>query len=315
MFTTPKLKEPELRMTVEQLNAQFAIPNHLVFVDGKGGIPLAVINNQHATATVSLLGGQVLSYQPHGAEPILWLSDTAYHQVGKANRGGVPISWPWFANHAADSSKPSHGFLRTKLWTVTTTQVTENGGTRIQLDIVDDEATRALWPHPFRAWVEIVLDEKLDVVLTAHNSAEIAVEWGAALHTYFYVGDVEQIHVSGLDGVRYVDKVAGGEHGQAGDVRFSAETDRIYLDTIGITTIHDPLLKREIDVAKLGSATTVVWNPSTTAEKPDLVAGAYRQFVCIEAVKTGRDRAIVQPDAEFSLGTTISVRPMIAAGG
>ncbi|MGB1250972.1 MAG: D-hexose-6-phosphate mutarotase [Candidatus Promineifilaceae bacterium] len=293
-------------MSIDLLNTRFAIPSHLTFVNGKGGLPLAVINNQFAMATVSLLGGQVLTYQPHGEHPVLWLSEGAYYRVGKANRGGVPISWPWFANHATDTKKPAHGFLRTARWEVSASAVTDAGGTSIALSIVDNEATRALWSHPFRVTVQITVTEQLEVLIEVHNSAEIPVTWSAALHSYFYVGDVEQIGISGLDGVRYEDKVAGGAVVQAGDVSFSAEVDRIYVDTTAVTTIHDPILKRQIHVGKSGSNTTVVWNPSTTAEKPDLAAGAYRRFVCVEAVKTGRDVAVVRPNESFSLGTTIS---------
>lgn len=293
-------------MNIDTLNAQFAIPNHLSFIAGKGDIPLIVINNAHAIATVSLLGGQVLTYQLHNEVPVLWLAETAYHRIGKANRGGVPISWPWFSKHKTDASKPAHGFLRTMLWEVVETVTTDSGGTRITMAILENEETRQWWSHPFRVTVQITIDDALDVVVTAHNLSAESVAWGAALHTYFYVSDVEQVRVSGLDGVRYDDTVIHQLAVQAGDVLFSAETDRIYLDTTATTTIHDPILKRNIHVAKSNSNTTVVWNPGTTAQKPDLVAGAYRNFVCIEAVKTGEDVAVVDAGASFAFSTTIS---------
>ena len=70
------------------------------------------------TATLSLYGGQLLGYTPHGGQPLFYLSPTALLQPGKAIRGGVPLCWPWFGKHASDTSQPQHGVARTALWTV-----------------------------------------------------------------------------------------------------------------------------------------------------------------------------------------------------
>lgn len=59
--------------------------------------------------------------------------------------------------------------------------------------------------------------------------------------------------------------------------------------------MHDPNLKRNIEIEKTGSQVTVVWNPgSETAKKiADIVAEEYKSFVCIEAANTYQD--IIQP--------------------
>jgi glucose-6-phosphate 1-epimerase len=44
-------------------------------------------------------------------------------------------------------------------------------------------------------------------------------------------------------------------------VRISSETDRVYLDTTGAVKVHDFRRHRKIRVEKIGSTSTVVWNP------------------------------------------------------
>jgi hypothetical protein len=53
------------------------------------------------------------------------------------------------------------------------------------------------------------------------------------LHTYFAIGDIAEVGITGLTGTTYIDKVDNFttklESGAA--VQISSETDRIYLDT------------------------------------------------------------------------------------
>lgn len=50
----------------------------------------------------------------------------------------------------------------------------------------------------------------------------------SALHSYFTVGAIGDIHVSGL-GDSFIDKVNGGKaEQQQGDVTFAGEVDRVY---------------------------------------------------------------------------------------
>ena len=61
-----------------------------------------------------------------------------------------------------------------------------------------------------------------------------------ALHTYFQVGDVRHVQVTGLEGAHYACKVQGRELTQEGPIRIEAETDRVYCDTPTACTLHDP---------------------------------------------------------------------------
>ena len=77
------------------------------------GLPIIDIATPLATARVALQGAQVMAWRPNGMPPVLWLSDAAVFQPGKAVRGGIPVCWPWFGDRAGHSA---HGFVRTRLW-------------------------------------------------------------------------------------------------------------------------------------------------------------------------------------------------------
>ena len=121
-------------MNIDQLNNEFSLEvdgNNLCFIAGKGDIPRVEINNQHASALISLQGAHVLSWIPEGEEDVIWLSEEAKFSPGKSVRGGIPICWPWFGAHETSSDYPAHGFARTTNWQVITTEALKDG--RVQL--------------------------------------------------------------------------------------------------------------------------------------------------------------------------------------
>lgn len=269
-----------------ELNAKFAIKGKLEFVEQAPGVVLAKIANEFATATVSLYAGQVLTFQPVEAAPVLWLSEKAFYEPGKAIRGGIPVCWPWFGPHASDSSKPAHGFVRTAQWDVVGSRQLDGGQIELTLQIVDSEATRAMWPHAFELTQVITVGEHLNVSLTTRNTGKEAFEISEALHTYFKVGDIRQIGVLGLEETSFLDKVDGGkEKTQSGPVQFAGETDNVYLNTESSNAITDPVLERSIILGKTDSHTTVVWNPwvDKCAKMADTPADDWQHFVCVEA--------------------------------
>src|SRR2546423_269441 len=69
-------------------------------------------------------------------------------------------------------------------------------------------------------------------------------------------------------GRRYLDRPdANRARPQAGPVTFTAETDRIYVNTPTACIVDDPVMERRLRVAKEGSNSTVVWNPWTAKAK------------------------------------------------
>jgi D-hexose-6-phosphate mutarotase len=299
---------------LESLNESFAITDHIMFVAGPGGLPMAKIRNAYAAATVSLHGGQALTFQPHGHEPVLWSSAYSLYQPGKAIRGGIPVCWPWFGPHPSDPSKPAHGFARTSLWSVLSTAALADGATQVRLRLADDDTSLALWPHAFELRLVVTVGADLRADLIARNPGAASYTYSGALHSYFDVSDVTAISIHGLEGCTYIDKVDGEQHKvQRGAVTIEAETDRIYLNTAETCAIEDPGLDRRITVAKAGSRTTVVWNP--WAEKARRLADfgdeEYHGMVCVETANADGDSLTVAPGGEQRLMAIIGVEPII----
>lgn len=295
---------------IAQLNARFGLDRQVRFEAGQAGLPLAVVDNRHASARIALLGGQVLDFQPHGAAPVLWISRQSHYTVGKAIRGGVPICWPWFGPHPTDPAKPNHGIVRTRLWQLRATESAADGTTRLVLGIADDAATRALWPYAFDLEVRITIGVALTVELLARNTGVETFVCTGALHSYFTVGDLAHMQIEGLDGRTYLDKANGSQRAiQHGPVTIATETDRIYLDTAADCLIHDPALKRTIRVAKSGSRTTVVWNPWIDKARAfsDMADDEYTSMVCVETANADEDTITLDPGGAHCLRAVVGL--------
>jgi D-hexose-6-phosphate mutarotase len=274
------------------LNNRFAIPGHLGFRDDPGGLIFAEIDNAHATASVCLQGGHLVTWRPkEQAEPVVWVSEAAKYAPGKSIRGGVPICWPWFGPHASEGGFPGHGYARTVMWEVVSSQALEGGATELALVLLQNEQTRAQFPRACRLELTLTVGTSLRVELATTNLDSEAIEIGEALHTYFRIGDIGQTRVLGLAGGEYVDKVDGGARKrQEGAIAFQGEVDRVYVNSAAECVIEDPLLARRIRIAKSGSASTVVWTPwLEKAEKmgdfgPGKAGqGGWREMVCVES--------------------------------
>ncbi len=293
-----------------ELNEKFALSGQLNFKPGDGDFPFIEVLNPHALAIISVYGGQVLAYQPIGQAPILWVSDSSRYQVGKAIRGGIPVIWPWFGPYPSDATKPSHGAARTRMWQVLATKALPDDTCHIRLGLQNDEATAELWPHPFNLEIEITVGPKLTVILIAKNLADEPVTYGAALHTYFTISEIENIQILGLEDTAYIDQLDDNQRkAQTGPIIFAAETDRIYVDTEADCVIDDPGLNRKIRIAKNGSRSTVVWNPwiAKAQRMADMGDEEYHSMVCVETTNAADDVRVVEPGEEHRLSVEIGL--------
>lgn len=235
-----------------------------------------------AVAVVSLHGAQVLSWTPPGGSERLYLSPKAIFDGRSAIRGGIPVCFPQFADLGP---LPAHGFARNATWSVVTER-TGDDFALLTLGLADDEATRALWPHPFRAELGVLIeDSRLDLELEIENTGEQPLEFTAALHTYLAVREVEESRLEGLHGFEYRDKTdANRIKRDSGDVvLIEAETDRVYHN------VNRPLLLREynrsLGINADGFQDVVVWNPwvERSAAIADLPDDGFRRMLCVEA--------------------------------
>ncbi len=276
---------------------------HVVCQPGPGDIPEVIINNRHGSARISLQGASVIDWAPAGKAPVIWLSTDARFAPGKSIRGGVPVCWPWFGAHASEADYPAHGIARTRQWVVTGCDTDEAEVTTVSFELPLDRSD-PMWPHACSLEYAVSLGEQLQLVLTTTNTGDQTFEISQALHTYFNIGDISDIEITGLEDKAYLDKTDGMQQKQQqGVIRFAGEVDRVYLDTADTCTINDSNLDRKIIIDKQNSFSTVVWNPweAIASKMGDLGENSYRGMVCVETANAGPDSVAVEPGESISL--------------
>lgn len=297
-------------MNIEKLNSDHGIANQLKFIEGKGGIPMIEVNTAKASALISIHAGQVLSYIPAGeTEDVLFLSEKAYYQSGKAIKGGVPVCWPWFGPDPEDKGRPGHGFVRNRPWNVISTE-TVGEGVKVTLGLEDTPEIREIWPQSFVLTQEIFISDSLNLALITRNTGSEAFPITQAFHTYFKVGDISKASVLGLEDCQYIDKVNNSEEKQqSGAVTIESEVDRIYLGVGNTMIIDDAALDRCIQIISQGNKTAVVWNPweKIAADMADLEDDDYQRLLCVETTNAADDVVQVAPGSECRLVANYSV--------
>lgn len=292
-------------MDIQQLNDRHGIADRIKIIEGAGGFPFVRIDTDKASGLISLYGGQVLSYQPaNEAHNLMFLSNMAYYQDGKSIKGGVPVCWPWFGPDPERQGRPAHGFVRNRYWTLRHTEAVRNGDCRVTLGLTDTPETRAIWPHAFDLSLEVTVGATLNLELITRNTDSKVFSITQALHTYFCVGDIGRIVISGLEDTDYIDKVDNGLHKrQTGGITIAREVDRIYQNVAGELTIDDVTLARRIRITSGGSKTAVVWNPweKIAAEMGDLKDDDYQRFVCVETANAAAEVVEIPPGSEYRL--------------
>lgn len=265
--------------------------------------PLLRVETGACRADLSLYGAHLLHWQPAKTEPVLWLSPKAIFSPGKAIRGGVPLCWPWFGKHPANTSLPSHGIGRTSLWALASVTEQANGTVEIILQLSPENP----------ALPEARLNLRLGASLTmrlATRAREVALPYSAALHSYFYVGEREQCAVSGLEGAPYQEYAPEAVPHEEAPLKPLGPIDRIYYPHEGAVTIHDPVLGRRLRIQRRGSRSFVIWNPDrAAAAMADVGAGNEKNFLCAEAAVVPQEGLILPPGETHVLETTVGILP------
>ncbi len=148
------------------------------------------INNDLASASISLFGGHLLSFTPHhDKRERIWVSEQAIFDNQTPIRGGVPVCWPWFSNahNQNRDDLPSHGFVRTQPWTIKSI-TEENGGTRVVL--APEESTGPGWAYQCDLTLTFDINKELSISLETLNKGESSFSLNCALHSYFKIDDI-----------------------------------------------------------------------------------------------------------------------------
>lgn len=229
---------------------------------------------------VLLHGAHVVSWMACGRER-LYLSPTSAFDGHSAIRGGVPVCFPQFNLRGP---LPKHGFVRNLAWELEQQTLDAQQG-RLVLRLADGPATRVFWSQAFEARLVLELSPgALQLTLDVRNTDVQPLAFTGALHTYFAVDDIAQVHLEGLQGRPEWDAVADRHATGSSPLRFDAEFDRVY------GAAAQPLLLREashaLTIAQSPSwAQTVVWNPGHDKVLPDLPAGGHARMLCVEAAQ------------------------------
>jgi D-hexose-6-phosphate mutarotase len=293
---------------ISQLQSH-AIPGRAAVAPGNGGLPKIVVTARGATAEVYPHGAHVTHYQKAGEPPLLFLSRQSWFAPGKPIRGGVPICFPWFGNRAGE---PSHGFARIVEWPLSQIASTPDGAVTLRLALPPIPG-REPWKNLRTEFIVTVADTLTMELAVTNEAGGEEVEIENCLHTYFRVGDIAAVGLTGLQNAAYLDYAAGGNGERKVQteavLRVPQETNRTYLDTAGAVEIRDESLQRVIRVDKQGSQSTVVWNPWTTQKLPDDFDPAeYQQMVCVESGNVRQNRIFLAPGQAAALKVVLSSR-------
>jgi len=282
----------------------------VVFLDGPGDLPMIEITTPWSTAEIHLHGGTVTNFQKKGEPPMLFVSKFSRFEKDVPIRGGIPVIFPWFGKPA---DKPGqHGFVRQQLWQVKEVISPPDGSVFVRLHL-PGVGESPLCPG---AAVEYVVGicEQLTAELVVTNDSGHALEFENCLHTYFAVGDISGVSVTGLQELEYLDAVADFAlvKDTAPAIRVDQEVDRVYLNSTHTTEIHDEKWRRVIRVEKENSRSTVVWNPWIAKSKrmQDYGDDEYQQMICVESGNVRTDRVTLAPGAKSSLRVKLSSRAL-----
>ena len=225
-------------------------------------------------------GAHLMSWTTDGVER-LWMSPQSQPGQAEALRGGVPVLFPQFGTFGPG---PKHGFARTAEWQQVPAAAAASRAA-LAFELTDSEQTRALWPHPFRARIEIEASAtELQVGLIVDNYSHETVRFTGGLHNYLAVADPEA-WIEGLLGTHAWD----GQSTEAPlfrnripeRVRALDAQDLVVQGAVAPLVLHDAVLG-DLHVAARGFTNRVVWNPGAGHDLPDVAPGDEARFVCIE---------------------------------
>lgn len=292
---------------LERLNAAYGREGAVAFRTSPLGGPVVALTHGAANVEVALFGGHVLSWTTGSGPDVMWLSPEARLDRGKGIRGGVPVCWPWFADHPTEKALPAHGFIRTRLWSVAESGAdTAEAWVRLAISAHDT----GFWPFSADVSLTVTLSDGLGLELETRNTGSHAFDLTEALHTYFRVGDIDAVSVSGLEGRTYLDKLDGyARKSESAPIRIGAEVDRIYLGDTAAIHLDDRSIGRRIAVTSRGSRSAVVWNPwiAKAQRLGDMGPDAHRSMLCIETANAGDDIVRLAPGAAHLLAAHYAV--------
>jgi len=282
----------------------------VMFLDGQGEWPMLEVSTAWSTAEIYLHGAHVTNFRKKDEPPLLFMSQCSRFDPDQSIRGGIPVIFPWFGMR---EGLPQHGFARLKDWELKEFSPAPDGSVSVRFRLPECPENSAF--PPFTADYTVTVDQALTLRLTVTNtSREEPFTFENCLHTYFEVGDVTAVSITGLKGATYLDKVVNfaRKTETADAVRIGSEVDRIYLDTTEPVEILDPRLKRRVRIEKQASLSTIVWNPWVTKaqQMPDFGNDEFNRMLCVESGNVASNQITLPPGESSNLVVRLSSTPI-----
>ncbi|MFN8554961.1 MAG: D-hexose-6-phosphate mutarotase [Candidatus Obscuribacterales bacterium] len=305
------------KQTLQHLTEHFGIERMLEFSENEHGAIKATVTTATCTAEIYMQGAHVAQWQPVKAEhPGLFLSERSAFEPGKAIRGGVPLIFPWFGTHkdAAKSSIkfPAHGFARTSNDWLLVAAGRSKDDFMLTFELAGNEQSRQFGYDNFKLIYKVAVGDELDLELCFQNHSTSTVEIEEAFHTYLAVSDAEQIALSGLQDTEYLDKTDGFKRKTQTEkiLQLTGEIDRPYLNTETHVEIEDPIWKRKIEIYKMNSRSTVIWNPwsEQTSKLTDMRPDGWKNMICVETANLGENAIAVPPGTHHTMHACVRMR-------
>lgn len=282
-------------------------------------IAIAIVND-HCSGRVFLQGAQVTEFQPKNQAPVLWSSDANLYQLGKPIRGGIPISWPWFADfdknpeglrsqYEFNSQPPAHGFARDQQWTVQ--EVTAHPDmTRVRLSLEPEYAgfTRAV-----SLQLTVEFGAQLELNLSVHNHSQSALTYTVALHSYFAISSPQAVQIPGLAGCTYLDAIDGWQPKEYADLApITTEVDAVFPAAPDQISLLDSGFAREIKIGHINLPSLVMWNPwiDKGSRLSQFNADDYQAMLCLENAALLANASICAPGQNQQHTCTIAAVPL-----
>lgn len=291
------------------LNACFARDNNLQFSEGEAGMTKVDITFNEATLELYLQGAHITRYQPVTDVDLLWMSDSAVYQPGKALRGGIPLCWPWFGADSQNPDRPQHGYARTSDFNVLSTLATDQA-TSITLTLDPAQSSCPDWKNKVRLEFEIRLSAALWIEMRSHNLSDSPLTLSNALHNYFSISSRQRIAVPAVTGLTYLDKLQNYQPQlQSSALTINGEVDRVYQAPPASIDLLDPDRQINTSMYCWGNNNLVIWNPG--AQKAQAMADfdddGFEQMICIEPANALEQSITLQPGEGHRLGQLLKI--------
>ena len=275
-------------------------------IEFKGIEALRLNGPRGSSAVVARLGGQVLSWLTPDGREHLFLSERAVFDGSAPIRGGIPICFPQFGGLG---DLPKHGFARTREWSVAAQRCGDDYALAT-LELVDDENTRALWPHAFRAEISVMLEvDRIDVEFCVENTGPAPFEFTGALHSYLRVTQVEDVALEGLHGHDYLDAARDNRvvRETGTEIIVEGEVDRVYYDVRRSQLLNAGNLS--LGIQSQGFPDVVVWNPwvDLCAGLKDMPPDGWRHMLCVEAAAVRKPVIVPAGEEWYGRQTLVAV--------